>query len=784
MKDKLHIYIVEDEKIVALDIRNHLQSIGHSVVGISSSGEDCLEQLKTTKVDLILMDINLAGVLTGIETAEKVNATMNIPIVFLTAYTDDKTLKEVKKSGYYGYVTKPFKEIDLKTEIEFTIDRFKKLLKLKKDHDASRTSLRETEEFFKQVVNNVSDIIYRIDLKGFFTYLNPSAINQTGYTKEELLQMKYTSLIRNDFKQKAFFFFKNIFQNKIENSYFEFPLITKDGAEIWIGQKIHLLKSNTAIVGFQVIARDITQEKEFKEQLIIAKRNAENTAQIKSQFLANMSHEIRTPLNGIVGVINLLDKTELSEKQKVYINAIKTSSDQLMGIINDVLDLSKIEAGKVEIVESEFDLYDLIQSVISIFEMKSSDKGIGITFSIDPNVPQFIIGDSIRLNQILYNLLGNAVKFTNEGEVSLRISLLEEKNGKSELLFKVTDSGIGMREGVTDKIFEAFIQAEGDTTRKFGGTGLGLAIVKKLVELQGGSIEVESKINEGSCFKIKLKFRNSTEVNHHKMEEKAHSYSDLKDLKILLVEDNPINQLVTKDLLEEQEAKVTIAGNGEIAMDVLKIFQFDIVLMDMQMPVLDGYQTMMLIRESTDPQLKAIPIIALTANAIDSEIQKCFSCGANDYLSKPFKPDSLYQKIIKLLKGKSANPTIGTIEKTDLDEHLDIKTLEMFTNGKPELVLSTLNELKNSFTLDLNALNSAYTAQDQQKLKSIAHKIKPNFMLIGMNKLGQLCKEIEHAELEKSVYDKSSELLNAIPIVIKEIEDHNQQSQLHTQHVT
>lgn len=780
MKEKLDIYIVEDEKIVALDIRNHLQSIGYSVIGISSSGEDCLEQLKSIKPDLILMDINLSGVLTGIETAEKINASMNIPIVFLTAYTDDRTLKEVKKTGYYGYVTKPFKEIDLKTEIEFTIDRFKKLLKLKKDHDASRTTLRETEEFFKQVVNNVSDIIYRIDLKGYFTYLNPSAINQSGYSKEELLHMKYTSLIRNDFKQKAFFFFQNIFRNKIENSYFEFPMITKDGAEIWIGQKIHLLKSSSSVVGFQVIARDITQEKEFKEQLIIAKRNAENTAQIKSQFLANMSHEIRTPLNGIIGVVSLLEKTELTEKQRIYINAITSSSNQLMGVINDVLDLSKIEAGKVEIVETEFDLYELIESVISIFEMKSNDKGIGITYTIEPEVPQFIIGDSIRLNQIMYNLLGNAVKFTEQGEVNLRIAVLNDHTDQSEILFCVTDSGIGMEEGVTDKIFEPFIQAEGDTTRKFGGTGLGLAIVKRLVELQGGSIEVKSKLNEGSSFKIRLKFKKSTAKNHKTMEIKEQEFSNLQGLKVLLVEDNPINQLVTKDLLEEQSVKVTIAGNGEIALDVLKIYEFDVVLMDMQMPVLDGYQTMQIIRKSEDPKLRKIPIIALTANAIDSEITKCYSCGANDYLSKPFKPDSLYQKISDLAYGKLPELT----NNVQLHEHLDIKTLEMFTNGKPELIHSTLNELKNSFDTDLKSLNTAFSTKNEQQLRSIAHKIKPNFLLVGMNKLGQLCKDIEHADTSETTYERSNELLTTLPFVIKEIEDYTTNRKIHTEQVT
>lgn len=769
MKDVLHIYIVEDESIVALDVKNHLQAIGHRVLGISSSGEDCLEKIKIVHPDLILMDINLSGVLTGIETAEKINAVMNIPIVFLTAYTDDKTLKEIKKTGYYGYVTKPFKEIDLKTEIEFTVDRYNKLLKLKKDHDASKTSLKETEEFFKQVVDNVSDIIYRIDLKGYFTYVNPSGVKQTGYSKTNLLRMKYTSLIRNDFKQKAYYFFKNIFQNKIENSYFEFPLITKGGSEMWIGQKIHLLKSNNAIVGFQVIARDITSEKEFKEQLIIAKKNAENTALIKSQFLANMSHEIRTPLNGIIGIIHLLGKTVLTDKQKTYIDAITSSSNQLMGIINDVLDLSKIEAGKMEIVDSEFDLHEMIQSVVSIFEMKTRDKGVKLTFEIEKNVPVSIIGDSIRLNQIMYNLIGNAVKFTENGEIKLHISLVEETDEECTLKFFITDSGIGMEEGVTDKIFETFTQAEGDTTRKFGGTGLGLAIVKKLVELQNGTIKVESKINEGSKFTIQLKFKKAMDKKAYVAPQPTTNFSLLENLEILLVEDNPINQLVTKDLLLEKGAKVEIADNGQIALDILKNKSFDVVLMDMQMPVLDGYETMKIIRDSDNNQLNKIPILALTANAIHTEIKKCISDGANDYLSKPFKPESLYQKICGILK--PTNQVVKQADQFELDEHLDLKTLEMFTNGKPELMESTMRELKNSFNADLISLKNALESENEQMVRSIAHKIKPNFLLIGINKIGQLCKEIENEASSEELIKKTKILLEAMPIIIAEIND-------------
>lgn len=772
MKDKVNIYIVEDEKIVAMDIRNHLNSIGYNVLGISSSGEECLEKVKILQPDLILMDINLSGELTGIETAEKLGQIINVPVVFLTAYTDDKTLKEIKRTGYYGYVTKPFKEIDLKTEIEFTIDRFNKVQKLKKEHDASKTSLKETEEFFKQVVDNVSDFIYRIDLKGNFTYVNPSALKQTGYTNQELLSMKYTNLVRNDFKQKAYFFFKNIFQNKIENSYFEFPMVTRNGDEMWIGQKIHLLRSNASIVGFQVVARDITNEMAFKEQLILAKKNAENTAQIKSLFLANMSHEIRTPLNGIIGVINLLSNTDLTDKQQTYINAITSSSNQLLGIINDVLDLSKIEAGKMEIIESEFDLHELIQSVISIFEIKTFEKGIGLNFKINYNVPRLVIGDSIRLNQILYNLLGNAVKFTENGNVDLNVSIISDKEDQSEIEFCVSDSGIGMAEESMEKIFESFTQAEGETTRKFGGTGLGLAIVKKLVDLQGGTIQVSSRLNEGSCFKIRLKFGKVNEERRVKDVVENTDYTALRDMSILLVEDNPINQLVTKDLLMEKGAKVTIANNGQEALGILALHDtFSVVLMDMQMPVLDGYETMQQIRKYDDPSISNIPILALTANAIESEISKCYACGANNYLSKPFKPEILYQKICHLTSNKSMNDK----KRTELvEEHFDVQTLSTFTNGKEDLMRSTLHELESCLKKELVNMKHAFDERKVEQIRSLAHKIKPNFMLIGMNRVGTLCKEIEQIDLTSDEMAKVQMLLDKIPEVIHEIELYSQ----------
>lgn len=763
----LNIHIVEDERIVALDIKNQLIAMGYKVNGVSSSGEDCLQDIQTSFPDLFLMDINLAGEWSGIETAKRVNAVKNVPIIFLTAYADQATLEDVKQSGIFGYVTKPFKQVDLKTEIEFTIDRFTKLMDLKKDRDNTVSNLEETEAFFKQVVDSVSDIIYRIDLKGFFTFVNSSGINQIGYAWEELKNMRYTNIIRKDYKHKAYVFFKNCYLNLEENSYFEFPILTKKGNEIWIGQNIHLVMSNKKIVGVQAVARDVTQEKIVKEQLIIAKRNAENTANMKSQFLANMSHEIRTPLNGIIGLVHLLSASNLSDKQQHYLQAISTSSNQLMGIINDVLDLSKIEAGKMSVELSEFDLHELVESVIHAFELKSSEKNVELVFSIEADVPKLVVGDAIHLNQILFNLVGNAMKFTENGKVILAVSLLEKGADSFRIQFLLKDTGIGMKEEVLESIFDNFTQAENETSRKFGGTGLGLAIVKKLVELQGGSIQVKSKLGKGSVFVIGLNFRKPTKnsLSRISIADQMRDCSSLTGKRILVVEDNPINQLVTKDLLEEQGVFVAVAENGRIALDVLLAEKFDLIVMDMQMPILDGYQTMRLIRESPTNWLREIPILALTANAVQTEMDKCFHYGANDYLSKPFKPDVLYTKIIQLLQQKLGH--FGAEEV--LSEELNLHTLQLFTNSKSYLLQMTLDQLSVSFHEDLLGLQSARLAMDETELKRIAHKIKPNFLLLGMEKSGKLCKEIEFGKSGSIFQENAKYLEQIIPNVLGQI---------------
>jgi CheY-like chemotaxis protein/HPt (histidine-containing phosphotransfer) domain-containing protein/two-component sensor histidine kinase len=461
-----------------------------------------------------------------------------------------------------------------------------------------------------------------------------------------------------------------------------------------------------------------------------------------------------------------LDKTDLTDKQRIYLHAINSSSNQLMGIINDVLDLSKIEAGKIEFERHAFDLHELVRSVISVFEVKSTEKGIGISFHIHHDVPHFISGDAVRLNQVLYNLIGNAVKFTDQGTVELTLTTLKKEGEEIRILFTITDTGIGMEQQVINRIFEAFTQAEENTTRKFGGTGLGLSIVKKLVELQNGSIEVTSKLNDGSSFAIELPFHTVAEGQLADNMQNMEVDPELTGLRILLVEDNTINQLVTKDLLEEKGVHVIIAADGEIGLQRLQEQRFDLVLMDMQMPVLDGYNAMKIIRESQDPVLKEIPIVALTANAIASEIEKCFAFGADAYLSKPFKPFNLYQKIFNLLSLKRSDYQNHTAH-----ERLDMVALAMFMNGKTELVLAALKELQKSFMDDSGALKTAFLDKNDSQTRSIAHRIKPNFLLLGLEEMGKLCMEVENEQNAEILGLKTGAILRALPKIIDQIKD-------------
>lgn len=437
----------------------------------------------------------------------------------------------------------------------------------------------------------------------------------------------------------------------------EHQIVLDDQKTKWVFcTGVPIVDDKNKVIALRGVVQDITQKKQIDET-IKAKEKAEAANKAKSDFLANMSHEIRTPLNGIVGFTDLLLKMNFDKDQLEYLNMVNESANTLMDIINNILDFSKIESGKLELDFEEINLHELSHQIINLFKYEANYKKIDLIINIDANVPQYIIGDSIRLKQILLNLLSNAMKFTFSGHIRLNVNQVEEKDGFSKIKFSVKDTGIGIKIKNQKKIFQSFVQADSTTTRKYGGTGLGLAISNQLLGLKKSKLKLDSTFGKGSEFFFTIEF----EKAHKKVKElsfipeicvksKENSYKKHPNLKILIAEDNKINMLLAKTLIKKLFAECTIieATNGYEAVQKVQTTIPDIVLMDIQMPILNGYNASLEIRKSNE--FDHIPIIALTAGVLSGEKERCIEHGMSDYIAKPITQSELEETVFKWLK--------------------------------------------------------------------------------------------------------------------------------------
>lgn len=487
----------------------------------------------------------------------------------------------------------------------------------------------------------------------------------------------------------------------------------------------------------EVLTNTVKERKEFEKQLEEARENAEQSLETRKLFLANISHEIRTPINAISGMSGILADTEISDTQKQYVNAIQSSSKSLMVIVNDILDMSKLESGKFSAEFIPFDIRSIVDPLYTSYLLRTDEKGIAFSIDYPEAMPKWVFGDPTRLGQILNNLISNAIKFTDKGKVSLKITF--EKKGKlNEFCFNVSDTGIGIDQEKLKTIFEFFSQEDNTITRRFGGTGLGLAISKSIAELLGGEIKVESEKNVGSTFKFCLSMPEAAE------QEKSVSVvqSDLTGKNVLIVEDNELNRFLAVTILKKWNANIHIAENGEEAVAAVKNKVIDVVLMDIQMPVMDGVAASIAIRNELNSN---VPIIALTANALESEKEKCWQAGMNEYITKPYNPAFLLEKIIFLIENTSK-----TEEQNS--EHISLENLSELMNGSKEQMIRMTTVFLNQIESHFNELKIALNENNFDQISEITHKLKSSFKLFGLNKTGGLLERIE--EKAKSIEHK------------------------------
>jgi len=628
----------------------------------------------------------------------------------------------------------------------------------------SEQALINKEEKYRNIITNMNLGLLEVDNDGYIQFANQTFCKMIGFDQEELAGAKDTDIIDLGESKETVASKTSLRKHGISDAY-EVKVRNRAGElRWWLISGAPRLNDKGEHIGSVGIHLDITEQKKLEHELIKAKEAAEESTKSKEAFLANMSHEIRTPMNAISGMANQLSKTKLDHHQQFFLNTIRSSADNLLVIINDILDLSKIESGKLGIEKIGFEPKKVISHVMQVMQHRAEEKGLTFTNSFyDQRLSRVLIGDPYRLSQIMLNLVSNAIKFTPKGKVDIYCSVLQDHESEQLIEISVIDSGVGMEQTFVNHLFAKFSQEDNSITRKYGGTGLGMSISKELIELMGGEIKVNSEKNKGTTVSFNLRIPKGNEQD---LIEKGNIEVDttlLNGKQILITDDNETNRLLASAILGNFGAVVTEAANGHEALLLIEKNKFDLILMDVQMPEMDGLEATRLVRE----KLIDVPIIALTAFALKGDNQKCLDNGMDDYLSKPFEEEQLLEIASKWL-GKFHLVKKEPDNLTDTPLY-NLSKIEGIARGNTKFINNLVGFFIRHIPLTLKEINDAYDHNDFSKISKLVHRIKPSVADMGISSIKDELIEIENFAPEYGKSQRLDYLLNNINVVLNQV---------------
>lgn len=740
---KINILVIDDDAVDRIAIKRAIKSSGFNAdLTIAETYEQGMDAARSKEYDALIIDYYLTG-LTGYDfILEFAQRGGQAPVIVISAQGDEKIVVEIMKAGAVDYLSKATLSPE---NIAYALKDALRNKASKSSQSSMESVLLQTERTLSAVVSKSQLILFSINQSGIFTLFKGQAMNTLNLCEDDVLG-------------------KSVFE-----VWSKLPVKLKDVKNALLGQElkeniqfegrffeVHYIPSfnhDGMLSGVMGIATDITghkeQEDELRQQVIISSE----TQKMKEQFLANMSHEIRTPIHGILGITNILQQSHLDKEQTHYLNAIKKSADNLLVIINDILDFSKIEAEKMTFEVVCFNLKELVNTINELFKARVTDKEVKIKLDYDTKLPELIKGDPVRLSQVINNLMGNAVKFTHKGAVTLHVKLVTSTDGVANIEFQVSDTGIGIAEDKLSTIFDSFSQAGSDITRKYGGTGLGLSIAKRIVEFQDGKIQVKSVLQKGTTFIFEMPFAlpaaGEVETEAKGVAEKHIDFAG--KINLLVVEDNEINRLIINKHIKDWGFDHDEACNGLEAIEKIKAADFDVVLMDIEMPELNGYAATERIRTTLEGKKQNIPILAMTAHASLSEKEKCLANGMNDYVSKPFDPIEVKNKIIELSgkahagenKERKAEPIVIEEKQTEMVKLTNLSFLNEMSGGNADFIREFLQLFVNNIPTSVTDLEDGLQDKDWEKVRQAAHKMKPSLNYVGLKETYQDVMTIE-----------------------------------------